>query len=70
MLEHSFVLMSDCGTFSKSQFESVIELFERYHKLAAILKEKCGKGRLPSHRTPRSFLSLNLVSSVLPVLFR
>lgn len=47
-----------------------MELFNRYHKLSEILKEKSGKGRVPSHKTPRSLLSLGFISTLLTVLFR
>uniref|UniRef100_A0A3Q3XBG5 Uncharacterized protein n=1 Tax=Mola mola TaxID=94237 RepID=A0A3Q3XBG5_MOLML len=53
-----------------SHFEDLMELFNRYHKLSEILKEKSGKGRVPSQKTPRSLLSLGFISTVLPVLFR
>ncbi len=56
--------------FSKSRFEELMELFNRYHKLSEILKEKSGKGRVLSNKTPRSLLSLGFVSTLLTVLFR
>uniref|UniRef100_A0A8C9ZZA6 FA complementation group I n=1 Tax=Sander lucioperca TaxID=283035 RepID=A0A8C9ZZA6_SANLU len=55
---------------TKSHFEELMELFNRYHKLSEILKEKSGKGRVPSHKTPRSLLSLGFISTLLTVLFR
>uniref|UniRef100_A0A8D0A3G3 FA complementation group I n=1 Tax=Sander lucioperca TaxID=283035 RepID=A0A8D0A3G3_SANLU len=54
---------------TKSHFEELMELFNRYHKLSEILKEKSGKGRVPSHKTPRSLLSLGFISTLLTVLF-
>lgn len=56
--------------FSKSRFDELIELFNRYHKLSEILKEKSGKGRAAAHKTPRSLLSFGFVSTLLTVLFR
>ncbi|XP_074533359.1 Fanconi anemia group I protein isoform X1 [Halichoeres trimaculatus] len=58
------------ANYSKNHFEELLELFHRYHKLSEILKEKSGKGRVPSHKTPRSLLSLGFVSTLLTVLFR
>lgn len=55
---------------SKSQFQDVMELFNRYHKLAEILTEKSGKGRGASDKTPRSLLSMGFVSTLLNALFR
>lgn len=64
----SYLLASLCD--SKSRFEEVVELFSCYNKLSEILKEKAGKGRLPSHKTPRSLLSMGFISTLLTVLFR
>lgn len=47
-----------------------MELFNRYHKLAEILKEKSGKARVLSNKIPRSLLSLGFVSTLLTGLFR
>lgn len=62
------MLASICD--SKSRFEDVMELFSRYNKLSEILKEKAGKGRVSSHKTPRSLLSMGFISALLPLLFR
>lgn len=59
-----------CVSRSKSRFQDVLELFNRYHKLAEILREKSGKGRTPSSKTPRSLLSVGFVSTLLTALFR
>ncbi|XP_070686476.1 Fanconi anemia group I protein [Pempheris klunzingeri] len=66
LMEYSFIK----ANYSKSRFEELMELFSRYHKLSEILKEKAGKGRALSHKTPRSLLSLSFVSTLLTVLFR
>ncbi|KAM8861255.1 Fanconi anemia group I protein [Synchiropus picturatus] len=66
LMEYTFVK----GNYGKTQFEEVLELFNRYHKLAEILKEKSGKGRAPSNKTPRSLLSMGFTSSLLTALFR
>lgn len=55
---------------SKNRFEVVMELFSRYNKLSEILKEKAGKGRVLSHKTPRSLLSMGFISTLLTLLFR
>ncbi|XP_037624287.1 Fanconi anemia group I protein isoform X2 [Sebastes umbrosus] len=66
LMEYNFIK----ANYGKSHFEELMELFNRYHKLAEILKEKSGKGRAPSHKSPRSLLSLGFVSTLLTVLFR
>ncbi|XP_060892580.1 Fanconi anemia group I protein isoform X1 [Labrus mixtus] len=66
LMEFSFTK----ANYSKSHFEELLELFNRYHKLAEILKEKSGKGRGPMQKTPRSLLSLGFISTLLSVLFR
>ncbi|XP_008317251.1 Fanconi anemia group I protein isoform X2 [Cynoglossus semilaevis] len=66
LIEYNFVK----ANYSKSRFDELIELFNRYHKLSEILKEKSGKGRAASHKTPRSLLSFGFVSTLLTVLFR
>ncbi|CAJ1057263.1 Fanconi anemia group I protein [Xyrichtys novacula] len=66
LMEFSFIK----ANYSKSHFEELLELFHRYHKLSEILKEKSGKGRVPSNKIPRSLLSLGFVSTLLTVLFR
>uniref|UniRef100_A0A8C3AZL7 FA complementation group I n=1 Tax=Cyclopterus lumpus TaxID=8103 RepID=A0A8C3AZL7_CYCLU len=66
LMEYNFIK----ANYSKSCFEELLELFNRYHKLAEILKEKCGKGRVPSNKSPRSLLSLGFISTLLAVLFR
>ncbi|TNN87802.1 Fanconi anemia group I [Liparis tanakae] len=66
LMEYNFIK----ANYSKSRFEEVMELFNCYHKLAEILKEKCGKGRVPSNKSPRSLLSLGFISTLLSVLFR
>lgn len=55
---------------SKSRFEEVMELFNRYNKLSEILKEKAGKSRASSHKIPRSLLSMGFISTLLTLLFR
>ncbi|XP_035520760.1 Fanconi anemia group I protein isoform X2 [Morone saxatilis] len=66
LMEYNFIT----ANYSKSRFEDLMELFNRYHKLSEILKEKSGKGRVPSNKTPRSLLSLGFISTLLSVLFR
>ncbi|XP_026167020.2 Fanconi anemia group I protein isoform X2 [Mastacembelus armatus] len=66
LMEYNFVR----ANYSKSHFEDIMELFNHYHKLSEILKEKSGKGRVPSHKIPRSLLSLGFISTLLTVLFR
>ncbi|XP_054887143.1 Fanconi anemia group I protein [Poeciliopsis prolifica] len=58
------------ANYNKTRFEELLELFHRHHKLSEILKEKSGKGRGPSHKTPRSLLSMGFVSTLITVLFR
>ncbi|XP_061773524.1 Fanconi anemia group I protein isoform X2 [Nerophis ophidion] len=66
LIEYNFVN----ANYSKIHFEDLMELFNRYFKLSEILKEKSGKGRLPSNKTPRSLLSIGFISTLLTVLFR
>ncbi|KAF7660465.1 hypothetical protein LDENG_00280970 [Lucifuga dentata] len=66
LIEYNFIK----ANYSKSSFEEVLELFNRYHKLSEILKEKSRKGRVPSHKTPRSLLSTGFISTLLAGLFR
>ncbi|XP_038562542.1 Fanconi anemia group I protein isoform X1 [Micropterus salmoides] len=66
LMEYNFIK----ANYSKSRFEELMELFSCYHKLFEILKEKSGKGRGPSNKTPRSLLSLGFISTLLTVLFR
>ncbi|KAI4888539.1 hypothetical protein NFI96_013036 [Prochilodus magdalenae] len=66
LMEYNFII----GNYSKNRFQEVLELFNRYHKLADILREKSGKGRTPASKTPRSLLSLGFVSTLLTALFR
>ncbi|GAA6217624.1 Fanconi anemia group I protein [Lates japonicus] len=66
LIEYDFIK----ANYSKSRFEELMQLFNCYHKLSEILKEKSGKGRVPSHKTPRSLLSLGFISTLLTVLFR
>ncbi|KAL0155868.1 hypothetical protein M9458_050131, partial [Cirrhinus mrigala] len=53
----------------KNHFEDILELFKRYHKLCEILRERAGKGRSASSKTPRSLLSLGFISTLLTALF-
>ncbi|KAL6106973.1 fanci [Pungitius sinensis] len=66
LMEYNFIK----ANYSKSRFEELMELFNRYHKLAEILKEKSGKARGLSNKIPRSLLSLGFISTLLTVLFR
>ncbi|XP_043980930.1 Fanconi anemia group I protein [Gambusia affinis] len=66
LMEYNFLR----ANYNKTRFEELLELFHRHHKLSEILKEKCGKGRGPSHKTPRSLLSMGFVSTLITVLFR
>ncbi|XP_060709257.1 Fanconi anemia group I protein isoform X1 [Hemiscyllium ocellatum] len=67
LMEHNFIT----SNYSLNQFENIISLFNRYHKLSDLLKEKSGKGKSPSsNKTARSLLSFSFVSSLLTALFR
>ncbi|KAM4734088.1 Fanconi anemia group I protein [Anableps anableps] len=66
LMEYNFIK----ANYNKTRFEELLELFHRHHKLSEILKEKSGKGRVASHKTPRSFLSMGFVSTLITVLFR
>ncbi|XP_035379420.1 Fanconi anemia group I protein [Electrophorus electricus] len=66
LIEYNFIT----ANYSKSRFQDVLELFHRYYKLSEILREKSGKGRSPSSKTPRTLLSMQFVSSLLTALFR
>ncbi|XP_061577509.1 Fanconi anemia group I protein isoform X2 [Cololabis saira] len=66
LMEYNFIK----ANYNKSNFEDLLELFSRSHKLSEILKEKSGKGRVSSHKTPRSLLSMGFVSTLITVLFR
>ncbi|XP_030646039.1 Fanconi anemia group I protein [Chanos chanos] len=66
LIEYNFIT----ANYSKGRFEEILELFNRYHRLAEILREKSKKGRVPSSKTPRSLLSLSFVSTLLTALFR
>ncbi|XP_057185886.1 Fanconi anemia group I protein isoform X2 [Triplophysa rosa] len=66
LMEYNFIT----ANYSKNHIEEVLELFRRYHKVSDILREKAGKGRTPSSKTPRSLLSLSFVSTLLTALFR
>ncbi|XP_061825932.1 Fanconi anemia group I protein isoform X2 [Nerophis lumbriciformis] len=66
LIEYNFVN----ANYSKIHFEELMELFNRYFKLWEIQKDKSGKGRLPSNKTPRSLLSMGFISTLLTVLFR
>uniref|UniRef100_A0A669DRY6 FA complementation group I n=1 Tax=Oreochromis niloticus TaxID=8128 RepID=A0A669DRY6_ORENI len=65
LMEYNFIK----ANYSKRCFEEIIELFSRYQKLSEILKEKSGKGRVPSHKTPRSLFSMGIISTLITVLF-
>ncbi|XP_062847269.1 Fanconi anemia group I protein [Trichomycterus rosablanca] len=66
LIEYNFIM----ANYNKNRFQDILELFNRYHKLAEILKEKSGKGRTSSNKTPRSLLSVGFVSILLTALFR
>lgn len=66
LIEYNF----NKANYNKPCFEGIIELFSRYHKISEILKEKAGKGRVSSSKTPRSLLSMGFISTLLPALFR
>ncbi|XP_039628954.1 Fanconi anemia group I protein [Polypterus senegalus] len=65
LIEYNF----RCSNYSKNNFEDVIRLFNCYHKLTEILKEKLGKSKT-SNKSPRSLLSFGFVSTLLKALFR
>uniref|UniRef100_A0A3Q2XTV3 FA complementation group I n=1 Tax=Hippocampus comes TaxID=109280 RepID=A0A3Q2XTV3_HIPCM len=66
LLEYNFVK----GNYSKSAFEELVELFNRYYKLCEILREKSGKGRQASNKIPRSLLSMGFISTLVTALFQ
>ncbi|XP_019359617.1 PREDICTED: Fanconi anemia group I protein [Gavialis gangeticus] len=67
LIEYNFSI----GNFSKNKFEEVLGLFQCYNKLYEILKEKAGKNKSALlNKTPRSFLSMSFVSTLLTALFR
>uniref|UniRef100_A0A8B9IV59 FA complementation group I n=1 Tax=Amazona collaria TaxID=241587 RepID=A0A8B9IV59_9PSIT len=67
LIEYNF----NIGNFSKNRFEDVLGLFTCYNKLSEILKEKAGKNKSNlGNKTPRSFLSMGFVSTLLTALFR
>ncbi|NXD19871.1 FANCI protein, partial [Spelaeornis formosus] len=67
LIEYNF----NIGNFSKNKFEEVLGLFTCYNKLSEILREKAGKNKSAlSNKTPRSFLSMGFVSTLLTALFR
>ncbi|NWS43770.1 FANCI protein, partial [Probosciger aterrimus] len=67
LIEYNF----NIGNFSKNKFEDVVGLFTCYNKLSEILKEKAGKNKSNlGNKTPRSFLSMGFVSTLLTALFR
>ncbi|CAL8260390.1 unnamed protein product [Merluccius merluccius] len=65
LLEYNFIK----ANYSKSGLEELLELFQRFQKIAEILKEKSGKGRA-SAKPPRSLLSMGFISTLLTTLFR
>ncbi|RXN22550.1 Fanconi anemia group I isoform X1 [Labeo rohita] len=65
LIEYNFIT----ANYSKNHFEDILELFKRYHKVSEILRERAGKGRPMSSKTPRSLLSLGFISTLLTALF-
>ncbi|XP_060066716.1 Fanconi anemia group I protein-like [Ylistrum balloti] len=66
LMEYTFLK----GQFSVNSTEEVLGLFENYHKLGSVLKEKATaatgkKGKGPTSKPPRSMLSLDCVSAIL-----
>ncbi|XP_078283323.1 Fanconi anemia group I protein [Rhinoraja longicauda] len=66
LIEYNFIT----SNYSTSRFEDVISLFNRYHKLSELLKEKSGKGKSLSSNKTKSLLTFSFVSSLLTALFR
>ncbi|KAF6735606.1 Fanconi anemia group I protein [Oryzias melastigma] len=66
LIEYNFIK----ANYNKSRFEELINLFSCYNKLSEILKEKSGKVRTPSNKTPRSLLSMGFASTLITVLFK
>ncbi|KPP67360.1 Fanconi anemia group I protein-like [Scleropages formosus] len=66
LMEYTFI----CANYSKSRLEEMLELFSRYHHLSEMLKDKCGKSKVPSNKSVRSLLSLGFVTTLLRALFR
>ncbi|XP_043934143.1 Fanconi anemia group I protein [Protopterus annectens] len=67
LMEYNFL----AGNYSKNRFEDVLGLFNCYHKLSEILKDKLGKGKSSANtKMSRSLLSLRFVSHLLTALFR
>ncbi|TRY87249.1 hypothetical protein DNTS_031752 [Danionella cerebrum] len=73
LMEYNFLTANyrvERGVASKNHFEDILELFKRYHKVCEILKDRGGKGRPLSSKSPRSLLSLGFVATLLTALFR
>ncbi|XP_023673035.1 Fanconi anemia group I protein isoform X6 [Paramormyrops kingsleyae] len=66
LMEYTF----HCANYSRSRLEELLELFNRYHRLSEMLKEKCSKGKASSSKPGRSLLSLGCVGTLLKALFR
>lgn len=66
LIEYNFIT----SNYSTNRFEDVISLFNRYHKLSELLKEKSGKGKSLSSNKTKSLLTFSFVSSLLTALFR
>uniref|UniRef100_UPI00398EAE1B Fanconi anemia group I protein isoform X2 n=1 Tax=Pristiophorus japonicus TaxID=55135 RepID=UPI00398EAE1B len=67
LMEYNFIT----SNYSMNRFEDVISLFNRFHKLSELLKEKSGKGKSPtSSKMARSLLTFSFVSCLLTALFR
>ncbi|XP_061077487.1 Fanconi anemia group I protein [Conger conger] len=65
LIEYNFIK----ANYSKNCFEDVLQLYNRWHKLSDILKEKSSKSKSPCSQTG-SLLSLSCVSMLLTALFR
>ncbi|XP_070406524.1 Fanconi anemia group I protein isoform X2 [Nothobranchius furzeri] len=66
LMEYNFIK----ANYNKSHLEGVTELFSRYHRLSEILREKSGKSRTSSNKTPRSLLSMGFASTLITAIFR
>uniref|UniRef100_S4R9I8 FA complementation group I n=1 Tax=Petromyzon marinus TaxID=7757 RepID=S4R9I8_PETMA len=66
LMEYSFIM----GDPSRQKVEQVLGLFQRYHKLVEILREKSAKGKGgATSKTPRSLLSLRCIDLLLSALY-
>ncbi|OWF38448.1 Fanconi anemia group I protein-like [Mizuhopecten yessoensis] len=71
LMEYTFL----AGQFSMNSIGEVLELYENYHKLGSVLKEKANaaagkKGKGPVGKAPRSMMSLDCVTAILDAIIK